>query len=687
MYRDENINSLLDKNFKLFPVASIDRNGNCTCRKPECHSPGKHPLYSGWQGDATRKQDIIKQWINERANLGILVDSSFWVLDVEKYGLENLRELEKQYGKLPETFTVRSGGGGFHYYFKSRQGESFRNSVKIKLDFCENSGIDIRGQGGLLVAPGSIHKSGNHYEIVCDSALTEAPTWLVNLITNTSKKSKKKKNKTDLSLSPIISEGSRNESLISIAGTLRNRGLDEEAIEAALQGINSISCIPPLDESEVATIASSVSRYQKGNSNGEKMPHSEVAKVIMQDLSFVTDKFNNIYLYRDGIWQQCGDAELQSIVHEYELVESKSTKSRRNEVINFIKSSTYRHLIPWRNIKTNQIPLNNGIFDLGKNTLVDFNSEFYLETKLPHDFDEKGSCPLWERVLEDFFYDEPKKILLLQEYFGYIIMPHAKYKKALFCFGPANTGKSIIPQIVEKLVGQINVCSLPLDRLSDSRQIAPIKGKLVSTKAELPNDHRIDESGFKQLVSTGDIIEIDPKFGQKETYIPFCKLLICTNKMPVYRDESNALLERVMILDFVHAIPDDKQDRELVEKLEAEIKGIMRWALIGAKRLYDNKGMFTIPESSIKALKVYEEMNNPIKTWADESLERCEHGVISFHDLLTDFYEWLRNNPQDFKFSKDAFAKALKRAGYETQVVRVGDGKPGCKLVGYRFIR
>jgi hypothetical protein len=60
----------------------------------------------------------------------------------------------------------------------------------------------------------------------------------------------------------VIANGSRNQTLTSLAGTLRRRGLEEEAIYAALTGINQTQCQPPLLESEVKQIAASVSRYE-----------------------------------------------------------------------------------------------------------------------------------------------------------------------------------------------------------------------------------------------------------------------------------------------------------------------------------------------------------------------------------------------------------------------------------------
>jgi len=91
---------------------------------PNCR-PGKHPygkFAPNGSKDATTDANIIRPWFKGRlVNVGIAIDG-FCVLDPDKRhgGMETLAEWEQQYGALPLTPTVQTGGGGRHYYVSVR---------------------------------------------------------------------------------------------------------------------------------------------------------------------------------------------------------------------------------------------------------------------------------------------------------------------------------------------------------------------------------------------------------------------------------------------------------------------------------------------------------------------------------------------------------------------------------------
>jgi hypothetical protein len=113
--------------------------------------------------------------------------------------------------------------------------------------------------GAYAVAPPSIHPSGEAYEWVIspeEAYLADPPAWLVKQARLRGRRMQAE------DVGETISNGSRNKTLLSIAGTLRRRGLDEAAIAAALLGINDTKCETPLGEDEVRKIAQSAARYE-----------------------------------------------------------------------------------------------------------------------------------------------------------------------------------------------------------------------------------------------------------------------------------------------------------------------------------------------------------------------------------------------------------------------------------------
>jgi hypothetical protein len=136
-------------------------NGVCTCREKErCQRPGKHPRTPhGWK-DATTDPKKIETWKWETANIGIATgrESGLLVLDIDPRngGLDSINELQAELGKLPPGPRVKTGGGGWHVYLRHPPVPVRKTSGM--------PGIDIKGDGGFVVAPPSAHVSGGVYE-------------------------------------------------------------------------------------------------------------------------------------------------------------------------------------------------------------------------------------------------------------------------------------------------------------------------------------------------------------------------------------------------------------------------------------------------------------------------------------------------------------------------------------------
>jgi hypothetical protein len=139
------------------------RDGKCTCGY-DCASPGKHPLVKNGFYQATIEPTKIKLWWRKWpwANIGVRTGagSGIVVLDLDQKdeALESLRKLEEKCGPLPDTLEAKTGSGGRHIFFK-HPGVEIPCGANVF-----GPGIDIRGDGGYVVAPPSKHISGHRYE-------------------------------------------------------------------------------------------------------------------------------------------------------------------------------------------------------------------------------------------------------------------------------------------------------------------------------------------------------------------------------------------------------------------------------------------------------------------------------------------------------------------------------------------
>lgn len=163
---------------------------SCSCKLgPLCGNVGKHPIpYNGSTAGTTDPEQIKKWWSQwPNANIGIVTGkiSNLFVVDVDPRhdGDATLASVEAKNGELPKTVETVTGSGGRHILFR-HPGGAVRNDSRGHL---LGAGIDIRGEGGFIVAPGSRHACGGSYEWELEHHPSEidvvdAPSWLIEKV-------------------------------------------------------------------------------------------------------------------------------------------------------------------------------------------------------------------------------------------------------------------------------------------------------------------------------------------------------------------------------------------------------------------------------------------------------------------------------------------------------------------------
>jgi hypothetical protein len=149
-------------------------------------APGTKKPILGSNGllDASSDWDVARtRWAKTpRANIAVATGarSNIWVLDVDRQhdGHKALAELTARHGQLPLTVGVHTPSGGSHMWWRwPTDGRVIRNSAgRI------GPGIDVRGEGGYVVAPPSRLRDGRRYAWVRGwFEVLDAPDWLVDL--------------------------------------------------------------------------------------------------------------------------------------------------------------------------------------------------------------------------------------------------------------------------------------------------------------------------------------------------------------------------------------------------------------------------------------------------------------------------------------------------------------------------
>jgi hypothetical protein len=248
-----------DRGWPVVPLHFPLSKGTCSCGNRNCGSVGKHPRTPHGLKDATTDLAQVQAWWERwpKANVGVLTGhaSDLVVLDVDPRhgGSESLAELEVR-RLLPPTARTVTGSGGQHIFFAHPGGRVGNSTGKL------GAGLDVKADGGYIVAPPSLHASGRHYQWAAHpdhTPLSGLPGGLLELLTGV----RTGERASNPGTGAPIPRGQRNVTLTRLAGALRRHGMTEAAIAAALQVVNSERCAPLLPETEVRRIASSVARY------------------------------------------------------------------------------------------------------------------------------------------------------------------------------------------------------------------------------------------------------------------------------------------------------------------------------------------------------------------------------------------------------------------------------------------
>ncbi len=211
----------------------------------------------------------FERWPNANASVVTGAVSGIVVLDVDpKHGGEEslAREVGRR-GALPDTVEAKTGGGGRHLYFR-HPGFEVRNRAGLA------PGLDLRGDGGVIIVPPSIHPSGKPYlwrrgHGPGEIAIAPLPDWLVAPRFGEGAEGHPLSYWRDL-VRDGVAEGRRNATIASFTGHLLWHGVDPDVILELMLAWNHVRCRPPLADKEVISVVRSIERTHEREHQGQR---------------------------------------------------------------------------------------------------------------------------------------------------------------------------------------------------------------------------------------------------------------------------------------------------------------------------------------------------------------------------------------------------------------------------------
>ena len=321
------------------------------------------------------------------------------------------------------------------------------------------------------------------------------------------------------------------------------------------------------------------------------------------------------YFYEHGVYAMHEDIWAQNSIRQFMIMRQEKT-AEVNDTANLWRMRILKDV---REINANPFIVNvrNGLYNVMDGSFKPHTADYYSTVQINADYDHSAKCPQFLEFLGGILPDS--ELSLIQEIFGYLLIPVNKAQKSFVFVGAANAGKSTLLSIAqETLLGSENVSNIPWQNLGDRFNKAELFGKLANIFADLPSK-AIDDGGMFKSLTGEDYVTAERKNKDPFNFRPYARLLFSCNDIPKnYSDRSDGFYRRLIIIRFDKSVPMEKRDPNLRERIAAERDGILIWALEGLRRLIENSYLFSETQRTRDEVTRYRIESNSALTFIDE---------------------------------------------------------------------
>lgn len=673
----------------------------------------KAPFETGWQNKKIEYNDErLITHLKNGGNYGVRGGGSQMLVIID---FDNEQVQESVCEEIPRTFTVKTGSGLLHKYFFSDKCDSF----KI---FDEEMGTlaDIQGEGKQVVGAGSIHPNGSEYEIVEDEEVAFLPYAEIKALMMKHDKKPHKEVKEESNKPKFDFDDSfldKLKSKISMEDVLDSFGIDTSrnpttcpkhdskggkclgfnnetahcfhcegswnifslvkevkdcSFKEALSYLAQMSGLE--DELEISR-QKYIEELRMRNEGEREIIRSQylelvkdkkfndaseiLAQYILSNNHIYTtkdDTKNEMWIYNEGIYQPQGKSECKIILRE--LLDKWYSAYVYNQVINKIEADTMIESDWFFNQNhINEVPVLNGLLDIYTRELKDFTPDKIFFNKLPITYDPHAKAERIDDFLTSTLASEDDKEVFY-ELGGFTLLKEYKFEKAFMFVGNGRNGKDKSLELLKRMIGVENCCSVPLASIvPDSFIVSEFFGKMANLAGEINNHDLKDTSEFKAL--TGRSLKSAPrKFLKPITFVNYAKFIFACNELPFVYDNSRGFWDRWVLLEFPYTfVPKEEYDKaedktnlkirdeNIIEKITTpeEMSGLLNRFLDGLDRLLFNKN-FSSTKGSIEIKNFWIRKSNSVMAFCLDLIEDDYDSFISKKDFRKNYSKYCKTH-------------------------------------------
>jgi P4 family phage/plasmid primase-like protien len=400
------------------------------------------------------------------------------------------------------------------------------------------------------------------------------------------------------------------------------------------------------------------------------------------------DKIDEVWIYKEGIYIPNGSTYINEFCRD--VLEKGYNKRFTKQVLNKIIADTY--ISKEEFFKTEPphlIPFNNTILNINTGELIKHSSNFRFFAKIRTDYNPSKNCPNIIKFIEEVM--DKQDIVCFQEFVGSCLYSNFIDTKSIIFLGKGRNGKSILIKLINALLGEENVSSINLRRISEDKYAI---FELFSKFANLSGDVDIfdfNKTGMFKELTGGDYVSAPRKFLPDLRFVNFAKMVFSSNSLPNIKDMSDGFFERWLIFIFEkqflkkskydrlkHKNPHVKLDNPyLLSEITTsdELSGFLNWALEGLKRLLKNKSFSDSKYNNIKD-RIWFLNSNSFKVFMDENLERDKDGYIKKQDLRDAYDLFVKKHSANKSTLKEIKQQLEDTFGVDENRINIGDKRP-----------
>jgi putative DNA primase/helicase len=703
----------------------------------------KKPLVK-WKLYQTHRasEDQIRAWWTQfpDANIGVVTGkiSGISVLDIDekpeegKHGKATFFALVARYKEMPTTLLQDTGSGGVHLIFayspQAAQGAS-----------CYGPDLDGRNDGGMIVVAPSRSSKGQ-YEWRSDpftTPLAPMPQWLLDqLKSGAFRELTGTKVKGSAEAQSLRAGKARNNSLTSLAGTMKRRGMNPDAILAALREQNKESA-SPLDDDEVAKVAQSIERYEPADetendpggerftdySNAMRLEDVAVGRAghvgEMKDKWYVFEGGRLVLDFRaamypfnaevaEALFIEANLEEARGKEIEAQLFSGNVAKDAQADLIEALEESQNRtaslragaHKMesrsggdaaielaksrPGLRLKLKELDahptwLNTPSGTLDLDTMQMHPHQFSdLITKIAGvPYDPNAKCPRWESFLDEVVPDIEVRAFL-QRSAGLALTDITREQCLWFLYGLGRNGKTTFLNALRHVLGDYGsstkASTLMIKAHGDDKRndVAVLRGARFVSATETEDGQRMAEALIKEMTGE-DPVTARLMYAEYFTFFPTFKIFLAANHKPGITGVDFAVWRRIHLVPFEQTISEEKVDGNLPAVLKSEGSGILNWMIEGY-RAYA-KGGLKVPSAVSAATAQYRRESDSLADFLDDACAVEPGAESTAAEIYATYTRWVQANGIRFPLTAKRLGLQLAERGFKPGRSASGDAR------------